>query len=128
MPNALRWTLVFTPASLEHLAERSIDADDVADVVFGRYGTTRVRRSGRGHRTRWVVIAPLAGGELLTCVLREATPRDLSARGAFILSATGISEKPGPFKQSMRLTVSARLAEMDEIRSYRSWQYRKGNR
>jgi hypothetical protein len=33
----LRWTLVFTPSILEHLAEREIDADDVADAVFGRY-------------------------------------------------------------------------------------------
>jgi hypothetical protein len=34
----LRWSLVFTQFSLEHLAERDIDADDVADVVFARYG------------------------------------------------------------------------------------------
>ncbi len=128
MPNVLHWTLVFTEASLEHLAERSIDAEDVADVVFGRYGTPRVRKGGRGQRIRWFVIAPLAGGELLTCVLREATPRDLAAEGAFILSATGTPEEPGPFKQSMRLTVSARLADPDEIRNYRSWQRSKGGR
>ena len=29
---------MFTQFSLEHLAERDIDADDVADVVFARYG------------------------------------------------------------------------------------------
>lgn len=38
MPNVLHWTLVFTAASLEHLAERDIDAEDVADAVFGQYG------------------------------------------------------------------------------------------
>jgi hypothetical protein len=70
MPNVLHWTLVFTEASLEHLAERNIDAEDVADVVFGRYGMTRIRKGGRGYKTRWFVIAPLAGGEFLTCVLR----------------------------------------------------------
>ena len=128
MPNVLHWTLVFTEASLEHLAERNIDAEDVAEVVFGRYGTPRVRKGGRGQRTRWFVIAPVAGGELITCVLREATPRDLAAEGAFILSATGIPEAPGPLRQSMRLPVSARLADSDEIRSYHSWQHRKGGR
>jgi hypothetical protein len=30
----LRWTLVFTPSSLEHLAEHDIDVDDVADAVL----------------------------------------------------------------------------------------------
>ncbi len=128
MPNALHWTLVFTEASLEHLAERNIDAEDVVDVVCGRYETPRVRKGGRGPKTRWFVMAPLADGELLTCVLREATPHDLTAEGAFILSATGIPVEPGPFKQSMRLPVSARLADSDEIRSYRSWQHRKGGR
>jgi hypothetical protein len=128
MPNVLHWTLVFTQTSLEHLAERNIDAEDVTDAVLGRYGTARVRKGGRGHRTRWFVSAPLAGGELLTCVLREATPRDLSTEGAFTLSATGTPEEPGPFKQSMRLTVSARLADLDEMRSHRSWQRRKGGR
>jgi hypothetical protein len=28
MQAGLGWTLVFTPSSLEHLAERNIDADD----------------------------------------------------------------------------------------------------
>jgi hypothetical protein len=126
MPNVLHWTLVFTESSLEHLAERDIDAEDVADAVFGRYGIPRVRKGGRGQRTRWFVIAPLAGGECLTCVLREATPRDLTAEGAFVLPAPGVPEEPGAFKQSMRLCVSARLADADEIRSYRSWQRSKG--
>jgi hypothetical protein len=30
----LGWTLIFTASSLEHLAEREIDADDVADAVL----------------------------------------------------------------------------------------------
>jgi hypothetical protein len=68
---------VFTAASLEHLAEREIDADDVANAVFGRHGLARVRRGGRGSRTRWFVVAPLADGEFPTCVLRAAEPRDL---------------------------------------------------
>ena len=51
----LGWTLVFTAASFEHLAERDIDADDVADTVFGRHGPARVRRGGRGVRLRWFV-------------------------------------------------------------------------
>ena len=70
------WTLVFTAASFEHLAEREIDADDVADAVFGQYGLARIRRSGRGLGTRWLVTAPLANGELLSCVLRAALSRD----------------------------------------------------
>ena len=126
MPNVLHWTLVFTESSLEHLAERDIDAEDVADAVFGRYGVPRLRKGGRGPRTRWFVIAPLAGGEFLTCVLREAVPRDLTAEGAFVLPVTGILQEPGTFKQSMRLCVSARLADADEIRSYRAWRRSKG--
>jgi hypothetical protein len=57
----LGWSLVFTQSSPEHLAERDIDADDVADVVFARYGPARVGRGGRGERTRWFIVAPSAG-------------------------------------------------------------------
>jgi len=53
----LGWRLVFTAASPEHLAERDIEADDVVDAVFGRYGLPRVRRGGRGAGTRWFVVA-----------------------------------------------------------------------
>jgi hypothetical protein len=42
----LGWTLVFTADSLDHLAERDIEAEDVADAVFGRYALARVRRGG----------------------------------------------------------------------------------
>jgi hypothetical protein len=36
MPRAgVYWTLVFTAASLEHLAERNIDAVDVVGAVYG---------------------------------------------------------------------------------------------
>ena len=50
MPGArLYWTLVFTDSSLEHLSERGIDENDVADAVFGRHGSVRVRRGGRSQ-------------------------------------------------------------------------------
>jgi len=107
MPGAgVHWTRVFTAASLEHLAERNIAAADVVDAVYGRHGPARVRRTGRGIRQRWFVIAPVDTGELLTCVLRVASPRDLS----------------------MRLCVSARVAMEDEVRSYRRWRASKGDR
>jgi hypothetical protein len=122
----LHWTLVFTTASLAHLAERDIEAEDVADAVFSRYGPARVRTSGRGAQTRWFVVAPLADGVLVICVLREALPRDLRAEGAFVVPATGIPEHPGEFRQTMRLCVSARLAAADERRSYRTWRQGKG--
>jgi hypothetical protein len=126
MPNVLHWTLVFTAASLEHLAERDMAAEEVAEAVFGRYGAARVRKVGRGQRLRWLVVAPLEGGELLSCVLRAARPRDLTAEGAFVVPVTGVPEEPGAFKTSMRLCVSARLADADETRSYRAWRRSKG--
>ena len=94
MPGAgVYWTLVFTAASLEHLAERNIEAADVADAVYGRNGPARVRRAGRGARQRWFVIAPLDSGELLTCVFRAALPRDLNSEAHhFEHRATGASE------------------------------------
>ncbi len=129
MPGAqLRWTLVFTAASLEHLEERGIGADDVAAAVFGRHGATRVRRGGRGKRERWFVVAPLAGGELITCVLRAAQPRDLEAEGAFVIPPTGLAEDPLAFNESMRFCVSARISDDDEVRSYRAWRRGKGER
>ena len=128
MPNALHWTLVFTAASLDHLAERNIEAEDVADVVFGRYGVTRVRTGGREPQKRWFVVAPLTSGELLTCVLREATSRDLTREGAFVIPASGVPEDSGEFRQSMRLCVSARRADPDEVRAYRAWRRSKGDR
>lgn len=124
----LRWTLVFTEASLEHLDERGIHADDVADAVFGRHGAARVRRGGRGKHERWFVVAPLAERELLTCVLRPAEPRDLEAEGAFVIPPTGLPEDSGFFRESMRLCVSARMSEDDEVRSYRAWRRSKGGR
>jgi hypothetical protein len=124
----LRWSLVFTPSSLEHLAERDIDADDVADVVFGRYGAARVRRGGRGERTRWFINAPTAGGELMTCVLRAARPSDLESKGAFVIPAAGGGEKRPDFNRSMHLCVSARMSVADEVRGYRTWRRSKGER
>ena len=129
MPGArLHWTLVFTRASLEHLAERGIEADQVAEAVFGRHGPVRVRRGGRGTRERWFLVAPLAGGELLTCVPRVAYPRDLEAEGVFSIPLAGLPEDPGSFSESMRLCVSARISAEDEIRSYRAWRRSKGGR
>jgi len=122
----LGWTLVFTTASLEHLAERDIDADDVADAVFGRYGLARVRRGGRGSGTRWFVVAPLAHGEFLTCVLRAAQPRDLSEEGAFVMRPKYEASQSFGYDPSMRLCVSARVSAPDEVRSYRAWRRGKG--
>src|SRR2546425_877037 len=116
------WTLVFTAASLEHLAERDIEATDIAEAVYGRNGPARVRRMGRGARQRWFVVAPLDTGEFLTCVFRAAQPRDVEAEGAFIISNTGQQEPPGRFDSSMRLCVSARVSDEDEVRSYRRWR------
>lgn len=124
----VRWTLVFTTASLDHLAERNIDAADVADAVYGRHGPVRVRRTGRGSDERWFVVAPVEGGELLTCVFRAVRARDLSAAGAFVVSETGLSEPPTQLDSSMRLCVSARISDEDEIRSYRRWRGKKGGR
>ncbi len=129
MPGArVHWTLVFTAASLEHLADRNIEAADVVDAVYGRHGPARVRRTGRGVRQRWFVMAPMDTGELLTCVLRVASPRDLSTEGVFVISSEGLPEAPGWFDPSMRLCVSARVAMEDEVRSYRRWRASKGDR
>jgi hypothetical protein len=122
----VHWTLVFTAASLEHLAERNVEAGDVVDSVYGRHGAARVRRTGRGSRERWFVVAPLEDGELLTCVFRAALPRDLNATGAFVVTAAGLREVPGKIDSSMRLCVSARVSDQDEIRSYRRWRQNKG--
>lgn len=120
------WTLVFTAASLEHLAERNIEAADVADALYGRNGPARVRRAGRGRRQRWFVVSPLDTGELLTCVFRAARPQDLEAEGTFIISSAGRQEPPGKFDSSMRVCVSARVSDDDEVRSYRRWRGGKG--
>jgi uncharacterized DUF497 family protein len=120
------WTLVFTAASLEHLAERNVEAADVTGAVYGRHGPVRVRHGGRGGRERWFVVAPLESGELLTCVFRAARPRDLDSEGAFVVSSTGRQQPPGKFDASMRLCVSARVADEDEARSYRRWRGGKG--
>lgn len=122
------WTLVFTAASLEHLAERNIVAADVADAVYGRNGLARVRRAGRGARQRWFVVAPLDTGELLTCVFRAARPQDLEAEGALVISSAGRQEPPSKFDSSMRFCVSARVSDDDEVRSYRRWRGGKGDR
>lgn len=108
------------------MAERDIAAEEVAEAVFGYYGPPFVRKSGRDQRVRWLVIAPLAGGELLSCVLRQAMPRDLMAEGAFVIPATEVPEESGEFKASLRLCVSARLSASDEVRSYRAWRRNKG--
>jgi hypothetical protein len=124
----VHWTLVFTTASLEHLAERNVEALDVVDAVYGRHGPARVRRAGRGIRQRWFVMAPLDSGELVTCVLRAALPRDLHAEGAFVVSSAGRAEVAGKFDSSMRLCISARVSDEDEVRSYRRWRGSKEGR
>jgi hypothetical protein len=127
MPGAeVHWTLVFTAASLEHLAERHIEAADVVDAVYGRHDRARVRRAGRGARQRWFVTAPLESGELLTCVFRAVLARDLEASGVFVVSNEEREEAPARVDSSMRLCVSARVSDEDEVRSYRRWRGRKG--
>jgi hypothetical protein len=69
-------------------------------AVFGRYGPVRVRRGGRGERTRFIV-APLSGGELMTCVLRVARSHDLDSKDAFVIPASGGAEKRPDFNRSM---------------------------
>jgi hypothetical protein len=117
---------VFTASSLAHLAERQIEAADIVDAVYGRHGPARVRRAGRGDLQRWFVIAPLESGELLTCVFRAALSRDLETSGAFVISNGEREEAPARVDASMRLCVSARVSDQDEIRSYRRWRGRKG--
>jgi hypothetical protein len=127
MPGAeVRWTLVFTVASLEHLAERHIEAVDVVDAVYGRHGQARLRRAGRGARQRWFVTAPLESGELLTCVFRAVLARDLETSGVFVISNGEREDAPAGVDSSMRLCVSARISDEDEVRSYRRWRGRKG--
>jgi hypothetical protein len=124
----LRWLLVFNPASVDHLAEREIEPEDVADAVFGRHGAVRVRRAGRGERERWFVVAPLLGGELLTCVFRSATPRDLEAEGAHLLPSIGQEQGLPVFQESMRYCVTGWMSADDEVRAYRAWLRSKGGR
>jgi hypothetical protein len=116
---------VFTPSSLEHLAERDIDADDATDAGFGRYGPARIRR-GRGERTRWFIIAPVVRGDLMTCVLRAAHPCDLADMDTFVIPAA--REKRPEFNWSMRVCISARMSSADKIRGYRAWRRSKGER
>ena len=118
---------MFTAASLEHLAERHLEASDVVDAVYGEHGPARVRRAGRGARRRWFVVAPLEGGELLTCVFRVALPRDLEAAGVFVISNGEREGAPARIDSSMRLCVSARISDRDEIRSYRRWRGKGGH-
>jgi hypothetical protein len=70
-------------ANIEHLANRSIEPDDVADIVFGVHGRSLVRREGRGARERWLITGPVEIGQLVTCVFRAAAPRDLESVDAF---------------------------------------------
>src|SRR5882724_2794907 len=129
MPGAtLHWLLVFTDASLEHLAERNINEEDVADAVFGRHGPVRVRHAGRGSRQRWFIVAPLRGGELLTCILRAAELRDLEAEGAFVVPTTRLPAGPPVPRETMRLCVTGWMSHDDESRSYRAWRRSKGGR
>ena len=101
---------------------------ETGPAIYGRHGPARVRRTGRGIRQRWFVMAPLDTGELLTCVLRAALPRDLRAEDTFVVSSEGLLEAPGRLDPSMRLCVSARVAMEDEVRSYRRWRVSKGGR
>ncbi len=70
--------------------------------------------AGRGARTRWFVVAPLAHGEFLTCVLRAAGPRDLNEEGVFVVPP-GTKGERLEFDPSMRLCVSARVSAPNEV-------------
>lgn len=48
-------------------------------------------------------------------------------RLVFLRPTGGVLEEPGAFKQAIRLCVSARLADADEVRSYRAWRLSKGD-
>ena len=129
MPGAkVTWRLVFTAASLEHLSQRDLTAEEITDAVFGRYGAVRVRRAGRGENERWYVVAPVRGGALITCVFRAAGPSDLTEHGAFVLPASATSEHRRGSEASLRLCVTGWMAHDDEARSYRAWHRRKGGR
>jgi hypothetical protein len=93
-----------------------------------RYGSMRVRCGGWGERTRWFIVAPIAGGELMTCVLRVAHPRDLASKDAFVIPPACGGERRSDFNRSMRVCVSARMSVADEVRSYRAWRRSKGER
>jgi hypothetical protein len=128
MPGQLRWILVFMDSTLDHLAERDITADDVADAVFGRHGVARVRRTGKGDNLRWFVVAPVEGDVMLTCILRAARDRDLTAPGSFQVPPAASPEEPQELKPSMRVCVSARVSDDDEVRAYRAWGRKKGSK
>src|SRR5712691_3855783 len=83
-------------------------------------------RAGRGARQHWFVTAPLEGGELLTCVFRVMLARDLETSGVFVIANGEREGAPARVDSSMRLCVSARMSDEDEVRSYRRWRGRKG--
>jgi hypothetical protein len=128
MQHRLRWVLVFMRSTLDHLDERGIDAEDVADAVFARFGPARVRHQGRGRNRRWLVVGPLEGGQLLSCVFRAAREGDLEASGVFQLPPASAREEALRLSPAMRVCVSGRLSSADETRSYRAWQRSKGGR
>jgi hypothetical protein len=121
----VRWTLLFSSASLDHFAERGIDAKDVTDAVFSRFGSARIWRTKRGRRSRWFVVSPLDDGALMTCVLRTAEARDLDQEGVFAIPPLADLNRH-ELTSSMRVCVSARMSAPDEVRSYRAWRRNKG--
>jgi hypothetical protein len=123
---ALRWSLVFNAPSLEHLAERDIDAGDVVNAIFGGHGVPHVRFNGSGHAKRWFVVAPRDDGSLLTCIFRTAHADDLEEKGALVVPAR--SDATPHLDGSMRFCVAAWMSAPDEVRSYRNWRRKKGKR
>ena len=55
-----------------------------------------------------------------------ALSQDLETVGAIVISNGEREEAPVRVDSSMRLCVSARVSDQDEIRSYRRWRGRKG--
>ena len=92
----------------------------VGTALHGYAAEVAGPRSAGSWSRRW------RAAKLLTCVFRAARPRDLDSAGAFVVSGTGRQQPPGQFDSSMRLCVSARMSDEDEVRSYRWWRRSKG--
>lgn len=114
---------MFTADNIEHLANRSIEPDDVAEIVFGVHGRALVRREGRGARERWLITGPVEIGQLVTCVFRTAAQRDLEAIDAFSIPPMAISAIE--LGTGVKVCVTGWVSVPDEIRLYKARFRRK---
>lgn len=120
---SVRWVLVFTADNIEHLANRSIEPEDVADVAFGVHGRPLIRRAGRGLRERWLITGPVELGQLVTCVFRAAESRDIAALDAFSIPPMPLSAIE--LGSGVKLCVTGWASVADEVRRYKSHVRRK---